>query len=55
MEINKSEVVNTYMLSDIDESGNPQYHGYINDEGGWYIRCIVVGSSVRYYKKTVYG
>lgn len=53
MKINKFERVNTYMLTDFDDAGEPKYYGYVNDEGEWYIQRTAIAGSVRYHKNNI--
>ena len=39
-----------YKASDIDDVGNPEYYGFLRDDGGWYILKITDGNNMRYCK-----
>ncbi len=41
----------TYSPSDIDESGTPQYYGFLLADGGWYIMRVGT-TTIRYIKGT---
>lgn len=42
-------IVDTYKVSDTDEPGSPQYYGFLNDEGDWYIMKEVVSGDTKTY------
>jgi hypothetical protein len=37
-----------YKPSDMDNAGDPEYYGFINAGGGWYIMRIAGGTEFRY-------
>ena len=39
-----------YKASDIDDVGNPEYYGFLKNDGGWYILKITDGNNMRYCK-----
>ena len=40
----------TYKLSDIDDSSDPVYIGYLRKDGAWYIQKIASNATVTYAK-----
>lgn len=44
----KSMILNSYGISDIDESGDPKYYGYLGVDGTWYIMQNTGGTAYRY-------
>ena len=39
-----------YKLSDVDESSDPVYLGYLRKDGAWYIQKITSSTTFRYVK-----
>jgi len=46
--INRLDPVATYYATDLDESGDPKYYGFMTTNGFWYIMRITNAGAVRY-------
>lgn len=45
------DILSSYKLADIDIAADPQYFGYINTDGAWYIKEYnVANGTIRYAK-----
>ena len=46
--IKTTDGLSEYKISDIDESGDPAYYGFLDTDGSWYI-MEVTATTVRYF------
>jgi len=46
----RTDLLARYRCADIDTSGTPQYFGFTDADGAWYIMQYTPASSVRYVK-----
>ena len=52
--INIDGVIDSYRISDIDDAGDPQYYGFLDKYGNWYI-LQMTDTTARYTKGDTYS
>lgn len=50
IKVTTDNLYGNFQVSDIDESGDPKYYGFINNKGAWYILKDTGGTTFRYIK-----
>ena len=46
----RTDLLARYRCADIDKTGDPQYFGFVDADGAWYIMELTIDTSIRYCK-----
>jgi len=46
----RTDLLARYRCADIDKTGDPQYFGFVDADGAWFIMEYTIGSKIRYCK-----